>query len=515
MRALSTSAVLSSIVLGGWLTGATAQSANVDAGNSQSAAMDEQASNAWDAPIGVIPQPSVDAPGMVLGVTVGELYTDNLKLAGPGKPKQTGWITEIQPFFRGAWDTPRFSGVLDYAMTGYLYAGQSRSNQLTNNLQGNGTFIILPQHLFLAGTLLYGREIVNNELPAGSGTFFLNNNRANVARGTLSPYWIQDFDNIGTMTVRYTLGRVIYNHHGISGQNTGLLNGIPDITSKALQFSMASPVYQIWGWNLMYSDQRIEPDFGQGIDYAVAKLGTSWQINDDTKLLADVGKENRFLANGTSEKLGASFWDVGVDWSDIRDNLKLRVGHRFFGRSYEFAWTRTAALLTTAISYVEQPTDVNQQLLGQDPNAIITSPFGISYFPSLRERQVYLMKRATASATYTMPRGSLRVALYDERRRYFLLDNRDEKVANANIDWLFNIGASTTLTPTFGWQRYQYQDGQISYNHYAQLALVHQFSPKNFGSLRLRSDSRNVGFAATGAHGYRVNVLFLQWTHLF
>lgn len=515
MRALSTSAVLSSIVLGGWLTGATAQSVNVDARNALSSAADEQATGAEDEPVGVIPQPSIDSPGMVLGATLGELYTDNLTLAASGKPKQTSWITEIQPFFKGAWNGPRFSGVLDYTMTGYLYAGQSRSNQLAHDLKARGTFVILPQHFFLDGTALYGREVINNELPAGSGTFFLNNNRANVARGTISPYWIQDLGNVGTMMLRYTLGRIIYNHHGISGQNAGLLNGIPDITSNALQFSVVSPAYQTWGWNLMYSDQRIDPDFGRGIEYAVAKLGTSWQINNETKLLADVGKENRFLLDGTSKKLGASFWDVGFDWSNTRDSLKLLVGHRFYGRSYQFSWTRTAALLTTTMSYVEQPTDLNQQLLGQDPGAIVTSPFGISYIPSLRDHQTYLMKRATASARHIMPRGSLRVVLYDERRTYFLLDNREERVANANIDWLFDIGASTTLTPTFGWQRYQFQDGQIIYNRYAQLALVHQVNPNNFGSLRLRSDSRSVQSGAPGAPGYRVNVLFLQWTHLF
>ncbi len=193
----------------------------------------------------------------------------------------------------------------------------------------------------------------------------------------------------------------------------------------------------------------------------------------------------------------------------------MLVGLRFFGRSYQFSWTHTAALLTTAMSYVEQPTDLNQQLLGQNPSAIITAPDGISYLPSLRNLETYLMKRATASASYTMPMGSLHVALYEEHRTYFLLDNRHERVANANIDWLFDIGAYTTLTPTLGWQRYQFQDGQINYDRYAQLALVHQVNPNNFCSLRLRSDSRNVQFAAPGARGYRVNVLFLQWTHLF
>jgi len=515
MRVLSASVVLSSIVLGGWLTGAIAQSLGSDVRNALNPVQDEQAAEPGDVRVGVIPQPTVDAPGTVMGITLGELYTDNLTMAAAGRPKQTSWITQIQPFIRWAGSSPRLAGLVDYEMTGYLYAGQSRHNQLAHNLTAQGRFTILPQHFFVDGTARYRREVIDSELSSGSGAFLLNNNQANVAMGTLSPYWIQDLGKVGTAMLRYTLGRVLYNDHGISGQNGDQLRGIPNITSKAVQFSVASPEDQIWGWNLGYSDQRIEPDFGRGIEYATAKLGLSWQINDSTQLLADVGKENQFLPDGTSRKLGASFWDVGFDWSNSRDHLKALVGHRFYGRSYQMSWGHTAALLTTVLSYTEQPTDLNQQLLGQSLGQIITSPTGISYIPSLRERQVYLMKRASASATYTMPRGKLRLSLYDERRTYFTLNNLHEKIANADLAWRFDIGPFTTLTPTVGWQRYQFRDGQINHNRYVQVELVHQINPNNFGSVQLRNDSRNVHAGITGAHDYRVNMILVQWTHLF
>ncbi len=470
-----------------------------------------------DGAIGTVPQPTVAEPGWAVGVTLGELYTDNLTLAASGKPKQTSWITQIQPFFKSAYSSPRFSGVFDYKLNGYVYAGQSSYNQLTQDLNAQGTFSVLPQHLFIDGTALYGSEVINNQLPSASGTFFLSNNRANVARFTLSPYWVQDLGNVGTAMLRYSYGRVMYNTQGIPAQNGNVLSGIPDITSNALQFTLVSPRYRAWGWNFGYSDQRIDPDFGRSVEYGLAKLGAYLEISNNTRLLADVGRESKFLPDGTVDKLGASFWDAGFSWSNGRDKLKALVGHRFYGRSYNFSWSRAAALLTTTISYQERPTDINQQLLGQNPGQVITSPVGIPGLPSLRESQVYLMKRATASADYEMPRGRLRVTLYDERRTYFILDNRQEKVANANIDWRFNIGAFTTLTPTLGWQRYQFQDGQIRHNRYAQLALVHQLNPKNFASLRLRHDSSNVNSLSPvfGAHGYDVNVIFLQLTHLF
>jgi hypothetical protein len=195
----------------------------------------------------------------------------------------------------------------------------------------------------------------------------------------------------------------------------------------------------------------------------------------------------------------------------------MLAGHRFYGRSYEFSLSRTAALLTTSVSYIEQPTDLNQQLLGRNPAQPISTPIGIPGVDvgSLRNRQVYLMKRATASATYTMPSSSLSLALYDERRTYFTLDHRQEKVASGELTWRFDIGAFTAVTPMLGWQKRQFQGGQTSYNHYSQLALVHQLNPKDFASLRLRRDSRNVYSEVPGAHGYQANVAFVQWTHLF
>lgn len=513
MRALSASVVLSSITLGGWLAGAAAQNVDIGTLPASNSAPGGLAGSSENLPPGVIPQPSVDSPGVVTGVTLGELYTDNLMLAASGKPKQTSWITEIQPFIKSAYSGPRLSGVFDYTLTGYLYKGQSRHNQLAQNLDTHGTLTLLSQHFFLYGSALYGREVINNELPAGSGTFFLDNNSANVARATLSPYWVQDLGKVGTAMLRYSYGRVRYNNKGIPAQNNDLLIGISDITSNALQFNLVSPQYQTWSWSLGYSDQRIEFDSGRNSRFAMAKLGAAVQIRDNASLLADVGKENKFLADGSVDRLGASFWDAGVEWSNTLNNFKLLVGHRFYGRSYQLSWTRTAALLTTAVSYVERPTDLNQQLLGQGVDAIPS--LGFPVIPSLREQRVYLMKRATASAAYEMPKGMLRVTLYDERRTYFLLGSAQERVANADVAWLFNIGPFTTLTPTYGWQRYQHQDGQTNYNQYAQLAVVHQLNPKNFASLRARRDSRNVSTGSAGALGYRANVIFLQFTHLF
>lgn len=538
MRAWSAPVVLSSIALAGWLSGATAQDVGVAPPGSNPYPGEQTGSE--NLPPGVIPQPTPENPGLITGITLGELYTDNLKLAASGKPKQTSWITVIQPFVRAAASGPRFSGMFDYKLSGYLYAGGSSNGQLAQDLDAQGTLAIVPQHLFLDGTARYGREVINNELPAGQGAFFLNGNQTNVAAGSLSPYWVQDLGDAGTMTLRYTRGRVVYNRRGMPDQNGALLAGVPNVTSNGAQFSLVSPKYETWGWNVGYTEERLSRGFaqqpvdttppsnldgglalppsqgaGRNADFATAQAGVSRQINPSTRLLADAGKENKYLPDGSYQHLGAAFWDAGFEWASARDSFKLLAGHRFYGNSAQLSWTHTAALLTTIVEYVEKPTDLNQQLLGQNPGESVITPVGTRQIPSLIQSRVYLMKRATAMATYEMPRGQINLTLYDESRKYFELDNAREKVENANLAWLFELGPFTTFTPTLGWQRYRFQDGQTNNTRYVQLALVHQINPDNFGSLRLRNDSRSAYEVLQGAHGYRVNVIYFEWTHLF
>lgn len=507
--------LLALLIAGAWLTKASAQEAPPQTLSGAPSLAASQTQPSENLAPGTIPQPTIASPGLVTGLTLGELYTDNLTLAAADQPKQSSFITEIQPFIKSAFNTPRLTGIFNYTLTGYAYSGTSHHNQLAQDLNALADLTILPEHFFLEGTALYGREIINNQQPSSSATYFLTNNNANAATGTLSPYWLQDLGPLGSLTLRYTRGRVVYNTRGIPAQNDNALAGIPNVTSNAQLFNLVSPRSQTWGWNLLYSDQRLEPDFGTGVEFALAKLGLSLQASFNTKLLADAGRETNFLPDGTEQKLGAKFWDAGFEWSNTLDDFMTLIGHRFYGHSYQISWTHNAALLTTALSYTEQPTNYNQQVLAQSLSGLAAAPLSISFLPSLQQRVPYLSKRLTGSLTYTMPKSTLDFTVYDELRTYFALNSSQERVANAQLSWRFNIGVFTTLTPTYGWQRYQFQGGQINYNHFEQLALIHQFGVNDSGSLQLRSDSSNVYYGVPGAHDYRVNVIFLQWTHLF
>lgn len=530
MRTIPASLAMSSIILGGWLTGAHAQTPPpTDTPPEAPTAANQPADDADTTPPGEIPVPTLDVPGLTLGVMAGLNYTDNVRLSATDA--ESSLLAVVQPFVQAAHAGPRFSGTVNYSLTGYLYFTGPANNQVAQSLNANGTLVLVPQHLFLDGSAQYGRQAINNALPSGigggfnpgfgsgpgSGSFFLDNNQTNVATFSLSPYWMQDLGNVGTMTVRYAFGRVVYTDRGIPAESQGSLAGIPNVTSNSGQFSIVSPEGQRWGWNLGYSQQRLSPDFGTSTTFALAQAGTSYELNPSVRLLADIGKETQFLPDGTTEKLGASFWDAGFEWTGDRDHVRATAGHRFFGTSFQFSWSHTAARLTTNVSYTQQPTTYNQQLLGQGGGIIGLPPINLppSNIPSLTEINPYLSKRLTASATYSMPRSTLNAAVYNELRTYFYDDDADERVASANLSWAFFLGPRTSLTPGFWWQRYRFQTGQVNYNRYLNLSLSHQFNEKNFGQAQIYYRNGSVQSGVPGAHGFNATTIFVNWTHLF
>ncbi|HET8555174.1 MAG TPA: TIGR03016 family PEP-CTERM system-associated outer membrane protein [Rhodanobacteraceae bacterium] len=475
----------------------------------------ETSTDKTDLPPGVIWQPTLESPGLVTGFTLGELYTDNLRLASDNQSKENGWITVVKPFVKAAYSGRRFSGVLDAALTGYLYANHGNDNQLAQHLDAHGTLAMVQEHLFLDGAATYRRAIINHERPAGSGTFFLSNNRANVGTAMLSPYWVQGLGRVGTMTLRYTRGWVTYNRNGIPGVSDNPLAGVPDIRTYGLDFSIVSPMDQTWGWGLSYAGNRIKSDKGLSLHFAKAKAKLSRELGMHGRVLVEGGKENHYYPDGHVDTLGATFWAVGYTWNNPRNTFRLTGGHRFYGRSGEFYWRHEASRLTTHVEYMERPTDLNQQLMESYTGVgLYFTDIGVG-IPSLLEHRVYLMKRASASADYLMPNGRLSLTLFNEVRDYFLRDTGHETISDAHLSWRVDLGPLTALTPTLGWRRYRFADSQINYTRYVQLSAVHEFSPVNSISLRLRHESRSTNAAAAYGLGYKANVIFLSWTHLF
>lgn len=467
------------------------------------------------APGAGIPRPSTDHPGLIAGVTIGELYTDNLELAPAGAPRASSWVTEVQPFVAAAIHRPRLVGTFNFALTGYQFSGASRHQHLAQSLDARAMLTVLPDHLFIDGAGSYGRTVADDRLPRGPGTLFFDENQLNVGTLSLSPYWVQDLHRAGTLTVRYTRGRVVYNGRGLPDIQANLLQGIRNATGDGAQVSLVSPEYQRWGWNLAYTNQRIVQDGQPGVRFAMAKAGISALVAEHLRLLLEAGKESQFAADGTVQQLGAPFWDAGFNWVTPRNDFKATAGHRFYGQSYALAWTHQAARVTTHVNYDEEPTTYDRTLLAMQTGIGTSLPVDYGQYRSALAGELpYLSRRWLASASYAMPRSELGVTLYDELRTYFVDRSNNQRIEDAGIAWSFHLGARGTLTPALHWQRYVYADRPALTYRYAEAAYVYQLNTRNFGSVQVRHADSLSAPLASATSGYRVNVIFLRWTHL-
>lgn len=515
MRAKQLSIALSAIILGGWLTAAVAQ----DAGDSVSSLLDSMP--AWQVQgfgnemPGVVGQPQPSKPGTVWGVSLGELYTSNLGLNYSGQPRTSDWITVVQPFVRAARSGPRFSGVLDYMLTGYAYGDHSTYNRVAQDLDASGRLTLVPQHLYLDGFAKYEHENIDQYIPPGYGTFYIGNSRTNVGVAQLSPFWQQDLGAAGLMTLRYSLGRVVYDN---SHYTTSLGYTLPDVTSNGVQFKLEQPRDSKLGWNVNYAWQSLNPSTGPDVRFQTLTAGVWYRVNQTLRFLGDLGRENNYRADGTARGLGATRWDVGLQWETSTNAVVLKLGHRFFGPSSEFSWTHTAARLSTVLRYQQRPTDINAELLTQSLGSGSVWPVNLNQaYPNLNARGpgLYILRRGSFELNYEMANSRLSASVYNELRDYFIPNGGPERVGDAKVAWAFDLGARTTLTPSVEWQRLRYAGGIDTNPRTEQIALMHQVTPHDIATLRYRHGAWDYEQFMAPTHDFDVNTFYAQWIHLF
>ncbi|MBW6496011.1 MAG: hypothetical protein K0B16_15930, partial [Burkholderiaceae bacterium] len=105
---------------------------------------------AQTAPPTVAPTELPDAPRTMSfqpGVKGSLLYSDNIRLAGPGA-EQNGFIAEVSPYFRGSIKSPRLTGEVDMSLRSFVRT-ESDDSWLKANLNARGTMALAGNWLWL------------------------------------------------------------------------------------------------------------------------------------------------------------------------------------------------------------------------------------------------------------------------------------------------------------------------------------------------------------------------------
>ncbi len=432
-------------------------------------------------------------------LTLGEVYTDNLFLAPPDEDYRDGFITEIEPGFKLGYQAPRLNAKVDYSLQGLIYARNSDMNHAYSQLNANGTLEAVRKWLFIDARTIYDHQVLNPEKVGGRRNIFGGGNRVGVSATTISPYLRHDFGSVGIATLRYAYGRAFYSKN------------VPDTTSNTVSFLLArQPKYGALTYDLFYLDQRLETENGRHLSFKRARVGLQDHLTARTALLLNVGKENKFKRDGTIDELGATYWSVGANYKTKKDTLRVLYGHRFFGASYQLKWHHDGFDFHTDVSYQEEPTNYNRLILGREPTTALTSTLPYARLPSLRNRRVFIMKRAAAGLAFDMSRSQIRIRLHDEHRNYVRLDKTDH-VVGGKLAWEFALNLHDSITPSYSYRRYEFRDGQINYYFRSQIEYKSRISRSLTMHVALRNERRD----SMRGRSYRANTVIFEVTKHF
>jgi uncharacterized protein (PEP-CTERM system associated) len=441
-------------------------------------------------------------------ISVAEIYSDNVTLA-PSGAEESDWVTQITPGITVCRNTARLHLQANYSLQALYYLNDSSRNDIYHQLGANGRAEVLPGRFYVDARTSYGQEAINYESAFSDDNALVTDNRTDVLRFSVSPYWIEDLGRVGTLSARYSYQRADYDE------------GLRDSTSNSANLRLVNPsAADTWSYALAYSTQRVEREDRSDPNYfddAYVDLG--YLVNANLRLLGRAGVETEYEEDGGVDRLGSSYWNVGFRWSDARTSVEARWGQRFFGDSFQLSASRRASLLTARLTYSEEP-DIEDRFSLLSPEEFGLP--GVIYDPDtgqfvelppivVSQNEVFLRKRATASLVYESARSVISGSVYNEQRDYFVTEDDQERLG-VDLYWRWQWLPRTALIPRVGWERVEFRDGQVDYIRGARISVARLLSPQSQAGLTLRHQNRS---STSPAAEYEENAVILEFTHLF
>lgn len=375
--------------------------------------------------IGARTPPARAETSFVPSIGADAVWTDNLYLAAPGA-ETAGEIYDVQPGLQLEHDSAREHATLDYTLYALFFSGGKHDFLQDGKLVSITQVIPSWFELDLAGGRTLGTA--NPALPANSQFLLPVSNLANYTTGTVTPLLKHDFRDF-EVQASYTRG------FGDSGLANGQVppGGVAAVGSsyrsnqRDAAFSLSSIDKNArLTWRADYQRDQADYESPYLLHYvderANAELGLL--TIPTLRLIARGGKESN-PQNGLSQGgLQASYWAGGFDWSHgPRDELRVLVGHRYFGRTYEASARRESRLLTLEVSYTEQPTTQDalmmQQSLAAPPIVQVPGALGFTRLSP----DVFLSKALSGAASIKGRLTEIGLSVESDQRTYYAFGN--------------------------------------------------------------------------------------------
>jgi hypothetical protein len=432
------------------------------------------------------------------GIGINGTYTDNVALAPQGT-EENEFATQLNFFVTANADTARQKTSIGYRMQNIFYAQDTSGDQTFNQLDARGNVRAWGESFFLDWSSTISQQVIDPTQTLPTDNVTITDNRTNVGTLQVSPFWTQEIGGGVRALLRYTGGIVRYDEK------------LQDTNNNIGQFRIGSVAERRLSWQLDYVNNRVkfvEEDTINRFERIGLDLG--YLVTPATTLTALIGYEdNEFETNVTTEPTEGSFWAVGILWQPSRRNeLELRYGERFFGRTGSFQWTFQGRILTTNFTYTENFTTAGQVQL----DTPVTPGSGVTTDPPQFRDQVFFSQRFSGELTVSLRKTELAFNAFNERQEFQV--NLDEnEVSGIGMSWVWQFAPRTSSRVNLRFQRNDFiteqQEDELSQ---ANFFLQRQIGRRTSAGLGITYNSQN---STEPQNEYRQNLVNLRFAKRF
>jgi len=272
------------------------------------------------------------ALSIVPRVSVTQTYTNNALLQGNGG--SSDFITQLSPGIRISSNGGRIRGSLDYSLSEFLYANNSRGRQSQNSLSALGSAELVDNWAFLDMAASISQQAVSAFGTASVNAATVNGNSTETSVFRLSPYVRGRLAGVADYEARYSLTT-----------NRSQSTVVSDVNSSVLSLKLTGVgALPGGGWSLQADSQSTDYSAGRSTTSRRINGQVSYPFNTEWSGYASVNHEsNNFAAAATQADNSAA---LGVRWAPYEE---FRVGidrdtRGFTGLSMNWAPSKRASL---------------------------------------------------------------------------------------------------------------------------------------------------------------------------
>ncbi|MFP4494628.1 MAG: TIGR03016 family PEP-CTERM system-associated outer membrane protein [Halochromatium sp.] len=364
-------------------------------------------------------------------------YSDNIGLASPGE-EESEFITQLNTGFNLNRDGARARAQLGYNLQSLFYWQDSNDSALFHQFFGNGRVDLLPERFFIDSAASFSQRQLTRAR-AGADNLNLDNNRGDVLTFSISPVYLQQFEDLATAQLRYSYNRV--DTQGNEGGNSQLNTVSLNLDS--------GPQFSRFGWGLALNYSQTDADGGASTTQQNAEALGRWNVTDRLDLFAVVGYEqDAFDQDDGNTQSDGLIWRLGSTYEpSARTLLEAFFGKRAFGTNYGATARHRMRNSQFTLDYTESVTSVTQfeidQTIPRGVNQTIEEALIVDGEPFLFDLETpelrsgsFVSKRLSAGYTGQRRKLGWGLRVFHEQRDYEISNDSEEAQSIAgNLSW--------------------------------------------------------------------------------